>query len=141
MRETALVCIQAAVLFLLSPARFLAQSCLPGHLDQQQNMELSHSVNQGGRRPLMRALLLLTGKRETWNVNEDSFPKHAFMVSKEFKGDGRLRPVLDKCELLIERRRDQLCCRRLPCHCVGVVREGRTRTRFQKETKPHGPEV
>lgn len=60
----ALVCVQAAVLFLLSPACFLAQCCLPGHLDQQQNMEQSHSVKQGGRRPLMRALLLLTGKRD-----------------------------------------------------------------------------
>lgn len=35
----------------------------------------------------------------------------------------------NKCEPLIEGRRNQLCCCRLPCHCVGVVRKGRTRTR------------
>lgn len=58
-----LVCVQAAVLFLLSPACFLAHSCLPGHLDQQQNMELSHSVKQR-KEATDAGFVVLTGKRD-----------------------------------------------------------------------------
>lgn len=89
----------------------------------------------------MQGLFIADREGGAWNVNEDGSVKHASAVSVEFKGGGSLSPAPNKWEPLIEGRRNQLCCRRLPCHCAGVVRKGRTRTRSPKETKPHGLEV
>lgn len=99
-------------------------------------------ICKSGRKEAIDAGLVYRWQgRGTWNVNEDGSLKHAFVVSVEFKGGGSLSPAPNKWEPLIEGRRNQLRCRRLPCHCAGAVRKGRTRTRSQKETKPHGLEV
>lgn len=60
-------------------------------------------LSKAERKEAIDAGFVLTDREERPGVlMRDAFQEHAFMVSKEFKGEGRLRPVPSKCERLIE---------------------------------------